>query len=117
MEITTELLKTIYDRAISYAIAKYGNEPDRIEINEDGSIEARWWAHDRYNEDDVETFSAENLTQDLDEVAKERADKWEQERIARINRQKIEDEQRAIRDKAQRKSQYLQLKKEFGDTE
>ena len=42
MEITTDTLKTIYERAKQFAITKYGNKPDRIEIEDGGTICARW---------------------------------------------------------------------------
>jgi len=113
MEITTSYLKTIYDRAIAYATAKYGSEPDEIKFTDEGEIRVSWTDYGG-GELDFEYITAENLTADLDEVIKERAERLERERLASIERQRIENENRLIREKAERKAQYLRLQKEFG---
>lgn len=113
-QITTELLQTIYERAIQYTIARYGNEPDRIEVNPDGMITARW-IDSRWGEvyEDTQYISAENLTEDLDAVAKERKEKEEQERIKRDAYNKEQERKRNKLEKEKRKQEYLKLKKEF----
>jgi hypothetical protein len=113
-QITTELLQTICERANQYAIIKYGREPDRIELYADGMITARFIDY-RCGEEDEGTkdISAENLTEDLDAVAKEQKEKEEQERIKRDAYNKEQEKIRREREKQKRKAEYLKLKKEF----
>jgi hypothetical protein len=114
MEITSDLLQTIYSRANQFAITKFGSEPDRLELDSDGTITARWIDYRCGDmEEETEYISAENLTEDLDVVAAERAMRLEEERI---KREAYEREQRRIREqreKEERKRQYEKLKKEF----
>ncbi len=113
-QITTELLQTIYERANQYVITKYGKEPDRIELDTDGMITARFIDY-RCGEvdEDTEYVSAENLTEDLDAVANERKQKEEAERIKRDAYNKEQEKLRNEREKERRKQDYLKLKKEF----
>lgn len=114
MEITTELLKTLYDRTHQYCIAKYGSQPDTIRIEDDGSLCVIYDGYERGDEE-YHYFSPEELTSDLDALATERIEKEKQEKIKQEAYQK---EQQIIRDeneKQRRKSEYLKLKKEFGD--
>ena len=111
MEITEELIQTIYKRANEFCIAKYGKEPDRFQIFSDG-ICAIWTDYEGC-EKDSEYITGADLTADLDEVAKEREILLEKERIAREkynNEQRIKNEEYL---KGQRKADYLRLKKEF----
>lgn len=113
-KITTELLQAIYERANEYAITKYGKEPDRIEIDSDGMIIARFICYQCGNTDEeYEYISAENLTEDLEIVAKERKEKEERERIQLEEYRKAQEKLREERDKEQRRQQYLKLKNEF----
>jgi hypothetical protein len=115
MEITTELLQTLYNRANQFAITKYGSEPDSLSLQSDGTIEAKWTHYSRCgDESEYETITAEDLTADLDEVAEQRR---KQEEEARIKREEYEKEQKRLREereKNDRKRQYETLKKEFG---
>ena len=114
MEITTELIKTIYKRANEAAIAKFGNgEPDTIELYEGGKIQVVWTAYNRDCDDDKEFLNAEDLTADMDLLVEQRKIKEKEDRrlrdIYNIGQQKIRDNI----DKINRKSTYLKLKKEF----
>lgn len=113
-QITSELLQTIYDRAKQYALTKYGEEPDRIEIDSDGTITVRFIDY-RCGEIDENTeyIVAENLSEDLDDVAKVRKEKEEQERIKREEYNKEQERLRKEREKETRRQNYLKLKEEF----
>jgi len=79
MKITTDLLKTIYTRANQFAITKFGSEPNRLELDSDGTITARWIDYRCGDIDEnTETITADNLTEDLDVVAAERAKRLEE---------------------------------------
>ena len=113
-QITVELLQTIYERANQYAISRYDKEPDRIELNSDGQITARFISY--YGGDideDTEYISAVNLIEDLDTVVKERKEKEEIERIKRDAYNKEQEKLQKEREKEKRKQDYLKLKKEF----
>lgn len=111
-EITSEFLKSLYNRANQFVITKFGSEPDRITIDCDGTLTAIFDGYERGDEV-YETIKAEDLTSDLDAVAKERAEKLEQERIKREAYNKEQERLKAIREKQERKKQFLILKEEF----
>ena len=116
MEITTELLKKIYARAIQFHITKYGKEPDYIMINEYGHIEAmtKYYRGDGDTDEDINIISVEELSADLEVVAAERIQREEEaRRVAAIKR----EEERIAKEKAdkeRRRYEYLKLQKEFG---
>ncbi len=114
MEITKELLQTIYERANQYAITKFGSEPHSLSLESDGTIAASW-THYHCGDSDTETeyITAENLTEDLDVIAAERRKKEEEAQLERKRKQLEEDQKRAEREKQNRKQQYQALKKEF----
>lgn len=116
MEITTELLKMLYERATQFAITKYGSEPDSLRFQSDGTIEAAWTHYSRCgDETDYESITADDLTADLDVIAEERRNREEE---ARIKRDEYEKEQKRLREeneKNARKRQYETLKREFGN--
>lgn len=115
--MTQEDLRTIYERAKQYIIAKYNIEPIAIEIEEDGTMSAEYLESrgccgdpDEYSH---HYFSVEDLTSDLDELVLERKRK---EAIETERRKAYEEEQRkerGRRDKEARKQRFLELKKEF----
>ena len=113
MEITQELLETIYTRANQYCLARYGKVADRVIINELGDIEAMWYPRCFNGDEEYETITADKLTADLDEVAKEReaenARIREFEKQRQINLQLQRDAEKLVRDRAE----YLRLKKQF----
>jgi hypothetical protein len=113
MEITTELLQIIYQRALQFAITRFGSEPDRLEL--DGESIKAVWEHYRCGDVDVETeyISAENLTEDLDAVYQKRLQEEEERRIAAQKKRLQEEEDRRVREKQQRYANYLELRKEF----
>lgn len=113
MNYTTEDLKSIYIQSTQYATAKYGSEPDRIEIYSDYMLRAVWTAYSREYDDEYIEFTMEDLSKDLEQVYKERKEREAEE----AHKRKIyEDEQRKRNEqikKSQRLSEYLKLKKEF----
>lgn len=114
MEITTELIETIYKRTNEAAIAKFGKgEPDRIELYEGGAIQVVWTANNRDWDDETDFLTAEDLIADMDVLSEQRKIKEKEDRrlrdIYEVQQQKIRDEKA----KADRKSTYLKLKKEF----
>ena len=113
-EISIETLKAIRNRAVEYALAKYGSTPDRIEISEEYEIRAIFETSCRGEwSEDTEYFDVDCLTANLDEVYAERKrledERKEKERLER-ERQNIEREKR---EKNERRQQYEKLKKEF----
>jgi hypothetical protein len=110
--ITTDFLKKLYSRASEFSAIKFGAEPHQIVIYSDGTLSAVYFGRER-GDADYETINAEDLSADLDAVAKERAKKLEQERIERDAYIKEQERLRAIREKEERREQYLRLKKEF----
>lgn len=111
-QITSDFLETLYGRANQFAITKWFKEPDRITIDSDGTLTAIFDGYERGDEE-YETIRAEDLTSDLDAIAKERAEKLEQERIKREVYNKEQERLRVIRENEQRKQLYLKLKQEF----
>ena len=113
MEITSELLQTIHTRAEQYAIARFNNAPDRIEL-EGGAIVLAW---ERYRggewDCEHEYIDAEHLTADLDAVAEERKRKEEEARLAMERERKFQEEKRQAQEKEKRRAEYLKLKAEF----
>ena len=87
MEITEELLSTIFKRAHEYAAIKYGRQPDHFTGYKDGELYAIWdtsCCGDR--SEDSELITAENLTEDLDAVAEQRKKEEEKQLIDEILR-------------------------------
>jgi len=95
MNITTEELKTLYERARDYAIVYNGDvykkEPTFVELRGDGTIGLEFVG--AYQSDFL-IITAENLAEDSDAIIKAR--------------QKSEE-----RAKNERRKQYEELKKEF----
>jgi hypothetical protein len=111
MEITSELLDIIQERAEEVAKAKYGSYPDKV-ILSDGGIEVRWeyWYS---SENESEYLSAEELSGDLDTIvqkAKEfREQQQEQERLKKLRIEQQDKERKEEQDR----NLYLTLKKKF----
>lgn len=111
---TTEQLQNFYKQAMQYCVAAYGSEPDRITIEEDGTLHACWeHYHCGETEYEYEYISQESLSEDLEELYNKRKEEEEKARVKaeqeRLERQKIYDTQQ----KEKRKQEYLKLKKEF----
>jgi hypothetical protein len=107
--ITTEDLKTIYDRAIQYCIAAFGDEPNNIEIYEDGTLIALYVDYCcGSREESSESIPIEKLTEDLDEVIKERKQREEDQRI---KRQQEEIEREKLRKEMLKQEELATLKK------
>ncbi len=115
MEITTELLKTIYERVAQVFNAKTGFTPDKIKMYEEGSFYAskRWSIAYGGTEEQGIHICAEDLTVDLDELVKERKANEEAERVANEKIQKDRQLKYEEEQKQKRQQQYLELKKEF----
>ena len=116
IDITSELLQTIYKRAQQYAVTKWGKEPDYIEISEDrdGIIIAKWVDyHCGDRDDNSEYISAENLTEDLDSVAEQRKKELERQRAEYEKKQREANQRHEEQQKERRKQEYIKLKKEF----
>lgn len=116
-DITTEHLKTIYERAVQYAMAKANDgEPTTIILQDDGTINAQWKKYSRgdsWNEN--EYFGVEFLTADLDKVSEERK---EVERLAKIERDKenaARQERDRIRKEQEERAKLTELKKKYPD--
>lgn len=110
--ITTDLLLTIYKRALEYSKALIGTEADNVSITEDGNIYLTWYNYSGCDDDTLE-ISPDKLTADLDAVYAERKQKEaEAERLRKIEQDK-QNAARLIREKNERRQQYLKLKQEF----
>lgn len=61
--MTTEDVKTLFEKAYAYTEVKFGNKAESIEIQEDGSIQASWSTYAGCGDWDYtyETFKVENL--------------------------------------------------------
>jgi len=110
---TQELLDIIMKRAFTYATVKYGSEPDYLKSYGDGlyAIFDRSCCGDYIEESEL--ITAANLTEDLDEVSRQREIQLiEEKRLAAIKQQEIEAryerEQKAIR-----LAEFKKLKREF----
>jgi hypothetical protein len=114
MEITSELLQTIEDRASEVGNIKFGSYPERV-IVEGGSIILRYenYCCGSY-EYEHEYISVEELTEDLD-IIREKAKKEKEKRIEedRLKREKIAQQEKE-RKEEQEKNTYLQLKAKYG---
>ena len=114
--MTTELLQTIYNRAMQYCHAKFGKEADELHIIDDGSFKVIWGESCRgqYYEDE-QYFGVECLSADLDAVYAERKQLEEEARLKQQKENEKRDRERKQRETEERKQQYLKLKKEFED--
>jgi len=109
MEITKELISTIYSRAYQYCIAKHNEHIDYIKIDQDGIQGVSYVGNDREYFD----INIDKLSQDLDILIKERE---EREEKARIENEKIRAEQKRNEEriaKELRFKQFQKLKREF----
>jgi hypothetical protein len=113
IKITKELIKLIYNRTDEYANVKYGKFPDSIKLDDTGIIILEY--EDRCGSIDCEYIDAEDLNSDLDEIRRVRMEQEEVERLKRMENLLIQQERQKLIDKANRKRQYLTLKKEFED--
>jgi len=115
MNITSEIISTIYERAFQYYLALKGYEPDSIRVESDGTITCVYTTYCCGESDsDYDTIYAHNLTEDLDEVVNKRKIAEEIKRQEDLVRRQKEEIERQEREKRNRKEQYERLKKEFG---
>ena len=114
MNISTETLKAIYERANQFAITKRGEEPDRLTLQDDGTICAVWTTYACGDwDEESEDIKAEDLSANLDLVAEERRKREEEARIAQEEMNRQNEIARTERAKEERRQQYLKLKREF----
>ena len=114
MKVTTELIKTIFDRTTQYALAKYNEDPYGIEIYEDGTIEIQFDRSCCGSTDyDTHEVSAEDLSADFDELIKIRKAELEKKREKEAEERRKAKIIREKRELHQRKMQYLRLQREF----
>jgi len=116
MEVTEEILKTLYKRLEQVYFAKTKNKPDTISLQEDGSFLCEHSYSISYGGTEVvsEYITSDELTADLDELVKIREAKEEEERIQDEKRRKERQEKFEREQRELRHSQYLKLEKEFG---
>jgi hypothetical protein len=115
MQITTEQLITLYQRVEQYYIAKFGKTADYISLESDGTFHCY---REEYCCGDTDRFdelyiSPEVLNDDLDKLVELRKLEEEKRRLAQLEKNRIEKENREFREKEKRKAEYLKLKKEF----
>lgn len=115
MEITKELIQTIYTRAEQFAITRWNRgTPDVIGLEDDGTVSLTWEEFDDgYRDTDIEFIDVDDLTADLDSIAAERRRKEEEARLALERERRFREERRLAQEKDRRKSEYLKLKAEF----
>lgn len=106
-------LKTIYQRAMQYGVARFGEEPDRIQISEDGLNLVYITSHCGDVDEDYHVISEEDLTSDLDTVYAERKRLEEEERQKQLIERERRERERKKAEKEERRRQYEKLKKEF----
>lgn len=111
MEITSDLIKTIYERSKQFSLAGYAKNPDDIILYDDGDIVLKYYGYE--NDYDTETIAATDLTCDLEPVILERKEREAKEQIERENQRIIYEKRYNKQKKEQRRSEYLKLKKEF----
>lgn len=103
MEITTELIKKIYDRAMEYGTTIFDNTPQGIEIKPDGTIYLTFYFHNHDNY--YKTVSATDISMDINECI-EIKNKAQETKLLISNATKE-------RELEIRRKQYEKLKKEF----
>lgn len=106
-------LKTLYNRAEQYAIARFSKSFDRLMLGEDGLLILEWDGYERGDEDQ-EYVDVESLTDDLDILVAERKAAEEARKVREAEERRIRDIKDAAYKKQQRFSNYLALQKEFG---
>lgn len=113
--ITTDLLKLIFERAEQYAIAKYNKSPDYIRLDEDGDIRLIYEYRDCCGGWDTDYYDvkANELNSDLDTLIKERKEIEEKQRIADELKREKDRIETLEREKRNRYAEFLKLKKEF----
>lgn len=113
-KITTELLVLIHNRVREACLAKWNVDFDRLSIEDDGSISCYYTPSYSYAEEEWYEISVDDLQdENLDKLSEERLAKEKLEREKREEEQRIAAEKRIIREKEERRLQYLKLKKEF----
>jgi hypothetical protein len=115
MEITDELLQTIYKRVEQVFFAKQNHKLDTVEMWDDGSFNCSYSYGISYGgtETVTEHITAADLTADLDELVKIREAKEEVEQQEQEKRQKENNARYKREQKAKRLADYNKLKKEF----
>jgi len=114
MEITKELLQTIYDRAIQVSLAKFDSTPNQIHLDDNGNINLVWdISCCGETEYEYWNITADELNSDLDQLIIERKEKEELQRIEAEKKKKEQEKIRLAVLKEQEYKRYLELKKKF----
>lgn len=116
LEFTTEMMKVLSGRINEHCHARFGSMPDRIQIEEDGTIRVTWFSTHPYScesDNDEEWIKIEDLKSDLDELAAKRQEELKLKAKKDEEYRKQLEVQRKKEEKEQRRIQYNQLKKEF----
>ena len=114
MEITKELLQTIYDRTVQVSLAKFNDTPDQVCLYDDGSMSLEFRTHCcGETEYDYKDVTADELNSDLDQLILERKEKEELQRIEAEKKKKEQEKIRLAVLKEQEYKRYLELKKKF----
>jgi hypothetical protein len=109
MEITTELLQKIYERAYHVFMAKTGREAETIELLFNGGISCSYsYSYNGCIEKSSKFITADVLDSNLDELIEIRKQKEESERQEALIRLEAAK-------KAKRMADYKELRKEFDE--
>ncbi len=106
------VIKTMYERASEWYLAKHGSSHDVLELQDDGTIHAYQIDQDR-DAYCSEYITEQDLSDDLDKVREERLKKEEAERVKCEQYKKVQAELNEKREKQNRLQMYNTLKKEF----
>jgi hypothetical protein len=114
-EVTEEQLIALYDRAIQFAICKYGIEPDSsVELNEDGTLGISFTTCS-YGECDTDSYTIElsDLNSDLDVLITERKIKEEIALVEAAEKRRLRNIELEKKAKEERRANYIKLRNEF----
>jgi len=112
--ITTESLILIHNRVREACLAKYNIDFDRFMIWDDGSVACYYTPSYSYADEEEYYLTVEDLQdENLDKLAEERKAKQKLENEKMVEEQRLATERREIREKEERKQQFIKLKKEF----
>ena len=114
MEITKEMLKSIYDMSSQLLIANKEGKPDSVRIESNGDLTGEF-SRTSWGQTEIWTrpIKLEDLTKDLEKYVAERKRKKEEERIKQEKRRRLEELEMEKKQKEARRRQYVELKKEF----
>lgn len=114
MNITTEQIKDLYNKAAAMHLAEKGVEHDNIMLTEAGEIKCTYDWHCRGGHEEIETYyTLHDLQSGVTEVIARHKAEAEAAELRRQERENQEREQRAEAEKKRRHAEYLKMKAEF----